>query len=94
LATSEIRYYESIGLLPEPDRLYGQRRYHTDVLGRLAQKSLSCGFSNHSVDIRLSIREVLPILNCNMDCCPCIFSRWAPLFFAFGNAGSKFRSHA
>ena len=36
VATSLIRYYESIGLLPEPDRVYGQRRYHTDVLGRLA----------------------------------------------------------
>jgi MerR family transcriptional regulator, redox-sensitive transcriptional activator SoxR len=36
LATSSIRYYESIGLLPEPDRLHGQRRYRTDVLGRLA----------------------------------------------------------
>src|SRR5918994_5864773 len=33
---SQICYYESIGLLPEPDRLYGQRRYDTDVLGRLA----------------------------------------------------------
>ena len=36
VATSLIRYYESIGLLPEPDRIYGQRRYDTDVLGRLA----------------------------------------------------------
>ena len=36
VATSLIRYYESIGLLPEPDRLYGQRRYGSDVLGRLA----------------------------------------------------------
>jgi DNA-binding transcriptional MerR regulator len=36
LATSSIRYYESIGLLPEPDRLHGQRRYRDDVLGRLA----------------------------------------------------------
>ena len=36
LATSSIRYYESIGLLPTPDRLHGQRRYRTDVLGRLA----------------------------------------------------------
>jgi MerR family redox-sensitive transcriptional activator SoxR len=36
VATSLIRYYESIGLLPEPDRLHGQRRYSTDVLGRLA----------------------------------------------------------
>ena len=36
IATSSIRYYESIGLLPEPDRLHGQRRYGSDVLGRLA----------------------------------------------------------
>ena len=35
VATSSIRYYESIGLLPEPDRLHGQRRYDTRVLGRL-----------------------------------------------------------
>lgn len=35
-AASSIRYYESIGLLPEPDRLHGQRRYRTDVLGKLA----------------------------------------------------------
>jgi len=35
VATSSIRYYESIGLLPEPDRLHGQRRYRTDVLGKL-----------------------------------------------------------
>ena len=26
VATSSIRYYESIGLLPQPDRLHGQRR--------------------------------------------------------------------
>ena len=36
VATSSIRYYESIGLLPEPDRLHGQRRYRSDVLGKLA----------------------------------------------------------
>lgn len=36
VATSSIRYYESIGLLPRPDRLHGQRRYHADVLGKLA----------------------------------------------------------
>jgi len=36
VATSAIRYYESIGLLPEPDRLHGQRLYRSDVLGRLA----------------------------------------------------------
>jgi MerR family transcriptional regulator, redox-sensitive transcriptional activator SoxR len=36
VATSLIRYYESIRLLPEPDRLHGHRRYDIDVLGRLA----------------------------------------------------------
>jgi len=36
VATSSIRYYESIGVLPEPDRLHGQRRYRGDVLGKLA----------------------------------------------------------
>jgi MerR family transcriptional regulator, redox-sensitive transcriptional activator SoxR len=36
VASSAIRYYESIGLLPEPDRLHGQRRYDEDVLGRIA----------------------------------------------------------
>jgi MerR family redox-sensitive transcriptional activator SoxR len=36
VATSSIRYYESIGLLPEPDRLHGQRRYGTDAVGKLA----------------------------------------------------------
>ena len=35
VATSLIRYYERKGLLPEPDRLHGQRRYGTDVLGKL-----------------------------------------------------------
>jgi MerR family redox-sensitive transcriptional activator SoxR len=33
---SSIRYYESIGLLPAPVRTHGQRRYDTDVLGKLA----------------------------------------------------------
>jgi MerR family transcriptional regulator, redox-sensitive transcriptional activator SoxR len=36
IATSSIRYYESIGLLPLPDRLSGQRRYRPDILGALA----------------------------------------------------------
>jgi MerR family transcriptional regulator, redox-sensitive transcriptional activator SoxR len=34
--TSLIRYYEDIGLLPEPERLSGQRRYDHTVLRRLA----------------------------------------------------------
>jgi MerR family redox-sensitive transcriptional activator SoxR len=35
VATSSIRYYERIGLLPEPEREYGQRRYDAAVLGKL-----------------------------------------------------------
>jgi MerR family redox-sensitive transcriptional activator SoxR len=35
VAASAIRYYERIGLLPEPDREYGQRRYDAEVLGKL-----------------------------------------------------------
>jgi len=33
---SLIRYYEEIGLLPEPARVSGQRRYDESVLRRLA----------------------------------------------------------
>jgi MerR family transcriptional regulator, redox-sensitive transcriptional activator SoxR len=33
---STIRYYEQIGVLPEPARSSGQRRYGVDVLRRLA----------------------------------------------------------
>ena len=36
VATSQIRYYERIGMLPPPERLSGQRRYTPDVLGRLS----------------------------------------------------------
>jgi MerR family redox-sensitive transcriptional activator SoxR len=33
---SRIRYYEAIGVLPEPDRIAGKRRYSEQVLRRLA----------------------------------------------------------
>ena len=36
LATSAIRYYERLGLLPAPERVSGQRRYEPDVLRWLA----------------------------------------------------------
>lgn len=35
-AASAIRYYEQIGLLPEPIRVSGQRRYPDDCVRRLA----------------------------------------------------------
>lgn len=36
VASTSIRFYESIGLLREPDREGGQRRYGEDVLGTLS----------------------------------------------------------
>ena len=36
LATSAIRYYERVGLMPPAQRVSGQRRYHEDGLARLA----------------------------------------------------------
>ena len=35
MRTSRIRYYESVGLLPAPERISGMRRYDQDVLRRL-----------------------------------------------------------
>ena len=35
MSTSRIRFYESRGLLPEPERAGGKRRYGEDVLRRL-----------------------------------------------------------
>jgi MerR family transcriptional regulator, redox-sensitive transcriptional activator SoxR len=34
--TSHIRYYERVGVLPQPERTAGRRRYGEDVLHRLA----------------------------------------------------------
>ncbi|MDQ4076290.1 MAG: MerR family transcriptional regulator [Chloroflexota bacterium] len=36
VAASTIRYYERIGILPEPERVSGRRRYEPEVLQRLA----------------------------------------------------------
>ena len=36
LNTSHIRYYERVGVLPDPERVAGQRRYRDDVLHRLS----------------------------------------------------------
>ncbi|HMS61702.1 MAG TPA: MerR family transcriptional regulator [Solirubrobacteraceae bacterium] len=36
LSTSALRYYEQLGLLPEPERVSGRRRYDGDALDRLA----------------------------------------------------------
>ncbi len=36
MSTSRIRYYEARGLLPQPERAAGKRRYTEDVFRRLA----------------------------------------------------------
>ena len=36
LSTSALRYYETLGLLPAPERASGRRRYDQDALDRLA----------------------------------------------------------
>jgi len=36
LNTSHIRFYERVGVLPEPERISGQRRYRPEVLHRLS----------------------------------------------------------
>lgn len=47
LRASAIRYYEQIGILPEPMRVAGQRRYDRGVLLRLAviQRARETGFT-------------------------------------------------
>jgi len=36
LNASHIRFYESVGVLPEPERVSGQRRYREEILHRLS----------------------------------------------------------
>ena len=55
VATSQIRYYERIGLLPEPERLSGQRRYDTDVLGKL-------GFIGVAQSAGFKLREIKQLI--------------------------------
>lgn len=47
IRASAIRYYESVGLLPLPRRVSGQRRYQPAILRRLAfiQAAQAVGFS-------------------------------------------------
>jgi DNA-binding transcriptional MerR regulator len=51
VATSSIRYYERIGLLPKPEREGGQRRYDAEVLGKL-------GFIGIAQSAGFKLREI------------------------------------
>jgi MerR family transcriptional regulator, redox-sensitive transcriptional activator SoxR len=55
VATSQIRYYERVGLLPEPERHSGQRRYDADVLGRL-------GFIGVAQGAGFKLREIKQLI--------------------------------
>jgi MerR family redox-sensitive transcriptional activator SoxR len=54
--TSSIRYYESVGVLPEPDRVSGQRRYLPEVLTRL-------GFIDVAQRAGFSLEEIRELLD-------------------------------
>lgn len=55
IATSTLRYYESIGLLPAPKRVSGQRRYNRNVLQILAVIQLA-------KDANFSLPEIRDLL--------------------------------
>lgn len=56
IATSSIRYYERIGLLPKPGRVGGQRRYDMDVLGKL-------GFIGVAQSAGFKLREIAELID-------------------------------
>lgn len=55
IATSTLRYYESIGLLPAPQRINGRRRYSADILPLLTMIQLAKD-ANFTLD---EIRELI-----------------------------------
>ena len=63
LATSAIRYYESVGVLPEARRAAGQRRYDTEVLDRL-------GVSRLAKDAGFAIAEIRVLIGGFADAVP------------------------
>jgi DNA-binding transcriptional MerR regulator len=59
MSTSRIRYYERRGLLPEPGRVAGKRRYTQDVFRRLAiiDAAQRVGFTLEEIRDLLGSRE-------------------------------------
>jgi len=55
-APSAIRYYESVGLLPEPERVSGRRRYPAEVVHSLAVIETAQRAGLTLDDIRLMLR--------------------------------------
>jgi MerR family transcriptional regulator, redox-sensitive transcriptional activator SoxR len=52
---SAIRYYERVGLLPEPVRVHGRRRYEQEVIGQLAliKSAKRAGFTLREIRVLL-----------------------------------------
>ena len=71
IRTSAIRYYESVGLLPLPQRVSGQRRYDADILRRLA-------FIQAAQAVGLSVAEMRTLLN-ELDVDAPLSARWQSL---------------
>ena len=61
MSTSRIRYYEARGLLPEPERAAGKRRYGDDVFRRLAiiDAAQRVGFTLEEIRDLLGSRDEL-----------------------------------
>ena len=61
MSTSRIRYYEARGLLPEPERVGGKRRYDEDVVRRLAiiDAAQRVGFTLEEIRDLLGSRDEL-----------------------------------
>jgi MerR family redox-sensitive transcriptional activator SoxR len=71
LQTSTLRYYESIGLIPPPRRVSGQRRYSPDVLQILAIIQLA-------KDASFSLDEIKTLFHGFSDNTP-LSERWKVL---------------
>jgi DNA-binding transcriptional MerR regulator len=61
MSTSRIRFYEARGLLPEPERAGGKRRYGEDALRRLAiiDAAQRVGFTLEEIRDLLGARDEL-----------------------------------
>jgi len=61
MSTSRIRFYEARGLLPEPERTSGKRRYGEEVLRRLAiiDAAQRVGFTLEEIRDLLGSRDEL-----------------------------------
>jgi MerR family redox-sensitive transcriptional activator SoxR len=59
LRPSTIRYYESVGVLPEPERVAGRRRYSPEILRTLAV----IGAGQHAGLSLSEVRELLAASN-------------------------------